>query len=93
MFGQIQLENFKPLTAMPQKFATAWDATFGGEMTGANFNPLLCLGSQVVNGTNFYFLAEETIICRNPIRRVVRLTIHQDGNEYKLLDDSIVEII
>ena len=93
MFGQIQLENFKALTAMPQKFATAWDAAFDTETVGANFKPLLCLGSQVVNGTNFYFVAEETIVCRNPIRRVVRLTIHQNGDEYKLIGDSIIEII
>ena len=92
MFGKINLENFDGMTKMPQKAASAWAGAFGEPTVGASFKPLLYLGDQLVHGTNYYFIAEETLMTRCPIRRVVKLVIFGDGDEYKLLDDSITEI-
>ena len=92
MFGKINLENFDGMTKMPQKAATAWAGAFGEPLVGASFKPLLYLGDLLVNGTNYYFIAEETLATRCPIRRVIKLVIYKDGDEYKLLDDSIAEI-
>lgn len=91
MFGQIQLEKFCALTSMPQKAASAWAAIDG--LVGASFKPLLYVGAQIVHGVNHYFIAEETIICREPIRRVVILAINELDGKYKLIDDSINVII
>ena len=92
MFGKINLENFDGMTKMPQKAATAWAGAFGEPLAGASFKPLLYLGDQLVNGTNYCFIAEETLATRCPIRHVVKLVIFGDDDEYKLLDDSITEI-
>ena len=68
MFGKINLENFDGMTKMPQKAATAWAGAFGEPLAGASFKPLLYLGDQLVNGTNYYFIAEETLATRCPTR-------------------------
>lgn len=93
MFGKINLENFTGMTSMPQRAASAWVGSQIDELTGAKFKPLLYLGDQVVNGTNYYFIAEETLSTNPVVRRVVRLTIHELGGEFTLLGGSIMEII
>lgn len=93
MFGKINLENFTGMTSMPQRAASAWVGSRIDELTGAKFKPLLYLGDQVVNGTNYYFIAEETLPTNPVVRRVVRLTIHELGGEFTLLGGSVMEII
>ena len=93
MFGHLKLENFRGLTSMPQKAASAWSAVFSEQLVGASFKPLLFLGEQVVHGMNYYFIAEETLVVRGDCRRVVKLVIHQLGDEYTLLEGSIETIV
>lgn len=92
MFGQLQLEHFDGLTKMPQRAASAWCAVFDDGRVGASFKPLLYLGQQVVHGVNYYFIAEETLVVRGDFRRVVKLVIHELGDEYNLLEGSIENI-
>lgn len=87
-FGKVQLEQFGS-AALPQKYASAWSAVEG--LTGASYKPLICLGMQSVKGTNFYFVAEQTLVTNPPIRRVVRLTINEFNGEYELVD--VAEIL
>lgn len=87
MFGQIELENFTDLTAMPQKAASAW-SVFNG-FCGANFKPLLYVGKQIVNGVNHWFLAERTIVALNPERRLVKLAINELGGKFKFVSNSV----
>ena len=91
MFGQLQLEHFDGATKLPQRAATAWSAVFT-DMVGATFKPLLYLGQQVVHGVNYYFIAEETLVVRGDVRRVVKLVIHELGDTYTLLEGSIETI-
>ncbi|MBQ4404267.1 MAG: hypothetical protein II857_07635 [Selenomonadaceae bacterium] len=83
MFGQIQLENFVGLTSMPQKAASAWSGAIEG-LVGASYKPLLYYAKQLVNGTNYYFIAEQTLITNPPVRRLVKLVIHEKDGEYKI---------
>lgn len=92
--GAIQLERFTGLTHLPQKAATAWSALETSGLVGAkSYKPLLYLGEQLVNGVNYWFIAEQTQAIREPARQVVKLAIHGDrGGNYKLLDNSIEKI-
>lgn len=92
MFGKIQLEHFNGITQMPQEVATAWHDAFDG-LVGAEYKPLVYLGKQLVNGINYYFVAEQTFMI-NPIHRgVVCLAINANDNDVTLIDESIREII
>ena len=89
MFGKIQLENFDACK-LPQKAASAWSAVEG--LIGATYKPLLYLGEQIVNGTNYYFIAEQTLMTNPLIRRVIKFAIYEHNGEYEMLDESIMQI-
>ena len=91
MFGSIQLEQFKGLTTMPQKAATAFSAV--EKLIGAKYLPLLYLGSQVVKGVNYYFIAEQTIMNQAQDRNVVILCVNESGGKYVVVPHSIQKII
>ncbi len=76
MLGGIQLEEFKGLTSMPQKAASAWVAIEGG-IVGAGYKPLLYVGSQVVKGINHWFIAEQTLILAQPERHIVKIAVNE----------------
>lgn len=92
MFGKIQLEHFDGITTMPQDVASAWHAAFEG-LVGVSYKPLLYLGKQLVNGINYYFIAEQTFMTNPTFRRVVKLAINAGDNDVTLIDESITEII
>ena len=83
MLGSIKLEEFKGLTSMPQKAASAWDAVMNG-LVGVSYKPLLYCGSQVVKGTNYYFIAESTTVTAKPQRRIVKVIINEFSKEYTI---------
>ncbi|MBR1645177.1 MAG: hypothetical protein IJ774_05460 [Selenomonadaceae bacterium] len=89
MFGKIKLENFDACK-LPQKAASAWTAV--EDLIGATYKPLVYLGEQPVNGTNYYFVAEQTLMTNPLIRRVIKFAIYERDGEYTLLDESITEI-
>lgn len=89
MFGKIQLENFDACK-LPQKAASAWSAVEG--LIGATYKPMVYLGEQLVNGTNYYFIAEQTLMTNPLIRRVIKFAIYEHDGEYQMLDESIMQI-
>jgi len=91
MFGKIQLEEFKGITTMPQNAASAFSAIEG--LVGATYKPLLYLGKQIVKGTNYYFVAEQTIVTSPLIRRVVKLAINEFDGKYELVPESVEDIV
>ena len=93
MFGQIQLENFIDDGRLPQKVATIWSGVDWTSLTGAGYKPLLYLGAQPVKGILHWFIAEETLLTYPATRRIVKLAIWQQGDEYEVLGDSITPII
>ena len=88
MLGAIQFENFDGLTKMPQKAASAWSGVTEG-ICGASYKPLLYVGSQVSKGTNYWFIAEQTLIANPPARHIVTLAINEFNGVYAIIPGSI----
>ncbi len=61
---------------MPQKAASAFTAAMGG-VVGADYEPVLYVGNQIVNGTNYCFLAIQTLVTVNAPKRLVKIVIHE----------------
>lgn len=93
MFGKIQLEEFKGLSAMPQRAASAWSGAGLDNLVGANYKPLLYLGSQIVKGVNYFFIAEITVPYSAEIRKVALLAINEFDGKYTLVKESIEVIL
>lgn len=56
------------------------------KLVGVHFDPLLYLGSQLVNGNNFHFIAERRTIAANPQRNVVLIGINKSlTGEYTII--------
>lgn len=82
--GKIQLAEFRALTTMPQKAASAWAAFEELNLVGAAYKPLLYLGSQVVKGVNHFFIAEQTLITNPPVRKVVLMALNEFNGAVEL---------
>lgn len=92
MFGKIELENFTGLTSMPQRAASAWDAVMN-DLDGVSYKPLLFCGTQIVKGTNYYFIAELNVSYAQIERRIVLLAINEFQGKYELINSSIEVIL
>ncbi len=84
-FGSIEVVEQQGLTKMPQKAASAW-ATFDGSMVGADYKPIAYVGSQLVKGTNYVFLAEQTLITANTERHIVAVTVNEFNGNYSVVN-------
>ena len=78
--GGIEVVERQAMTKFPQEAASAW-SYFDGAIVGAGYKPIAFVGTQVVKGVNYVFLAEQTMIT-NPIsRHIVLVKINNfDGN-------------
>lgn len=83
--GGIKFEEFKGLTKMPQKAASAWSAFESLGIVGAGYKPLLYVGEQVVKGIDYWFIAEQTLMTRNAERHIVKLAINEFEGKYSVV--------
>ena len=90
ILGAIEFEEFKGLTEMPQGYASAWSKA--EETTGASYKPLLCVGKQQAKGTNYWFIAEQTMSTRTPEKHIVTIAINEFNGNYTPVNGSIVRI-
>lgn len=60
---------------LPQKAQSAFTAVTG-ELVGADYQPVLYVGSQLVNGTNYCILAIQTIITAEPKKNLVKVIVN-----------------
>ena len=74
---------------MTQPVATAWSAVEG--LVGAKYKPVAFVGTQQVNGVNYVFIAEQTLITANPERHIVIVKVNALDGKYTLV--SIEQII
>lgn len=91
MFGRIEIAPQTGLKAMPQKAQSAWDAAMNG-FVGASYKPLVFAGTQFAKGTNYWYIAEQTLITYPQRRALVVLAINEFMNEYSIVQNSIEEI-
>ena len=75
MFGEWTLEDFKGIK-LPQKVASGFAAVTGG-LVGAEYQPIVCLATQVVNGINYCVLATQTLVTARPTKRLVKVVINE----------------
>jgi hypothetical protein len=81
--GGWDISELKP-AKLPQKAATAFTGATDG-VIGAEYEPMLYVGSQLVNGTNYCFIALQTIICAEPMKRLVKLIVNENGGKYHIV--------
>lgn len=93
MLGKIDFEEFKGLTSMPQKAASAWSALETSGIVGASYKPLVYVGKQQVHGTNYWFIAEQTLVTATPVRRIVTIAINECDGVYTIVPSSISILI
>lgn len=92
MVGQIEYQILTDLSKVPQKVASAASAIENSGLTGASYKPLVYCGKQTVNGTNFWFIAEQTLVTATPEKHIVKLAVNLLNGEYKLVTGSIERI-
>ena len=61
---------------LPQKAASVFALVTGG-LVGAEYMPVLFVGTQPVNGTNYCIIAVQTTITADPEKRLVKLVINE----------------
>lgn len=91
MFGGIELTEFKGSVSLPQALATAYVEVVES-LIGASYKPVLFLGTQLVNGTNYYLLAEQTIINAEGTRKLVEVVINIPAGSVGGKGASLVKI-
>ena len=77
---------------LPRKAQSAFTgATM--DLVGADYTPVLYVGKQLVNGTNYCFIALQTLVTAQPKKRLVKLVIHESLHaEYSLESVSIISL-
>ena len=86
--GGIEIAEQKGLTTMPQKAASAWAALENG-IVGAGYKPLVFVGTQIVKGTNYHFIAEQTLATLKPVRHIVKIAVNEFRGQYQIVPQSI----
>lgn len=85
--GAIKFEDFKGLTSMPQKAATAWAAATEG-LLGVGYVPLVFVGTQPVRGVNYWFIALKTLVTAEPKKEIVKMAINEFQGEYAIVENK-----
>ena len=91
ILGAIEFEIYDCTKGtMPQKYQSAWSAIEG--LVGANYKACMTVGRQEAKGTNYWFIAEQTLITKTPEKHIVTLAINEFDGNYTLVNGSIVRI-
>lgn len=91
LLGGWDISELRPCN-LPQKAASAFTGATA-DLVGAEYEPVLYVGSQQVNGTNYCFIAVQTLVTAQPKKRLVKLVIHESLHaEYSLQSVSIISL-
>lgn len=85
MTGAIEFNIITDMTKLPQKVASAASAIETAELRGANYKPLIYVGTQVVRGVNYWFICEQTSISTQTKKKIVKLAVNEFQGEFKLV--------
>ena len=89
LLGGIEFEIITNLTKLPQKVASAMTALENPELVGVSYKPLVYVGSQMVNGTNYHFIAKQTLILKKSVQHIVKITVNESNGKYTIVKGSI----
>lgn len=91
ILGEIEFEIHDCTSGkMPQPYASAWTTAEG--LTGASYKPLMTVGKQQAKGTNYWFIAEQTMSTSTPEKHIVTIAINEFQGNYTRVNGSIVRI-
>ena len=76
--GNWELDNIKTAN-LPQKAQSAFTAVTSN-LVGCDYQPVLYVGSQLVNGTNHCVLAIQRPVVPNAEGKFVKIIVHEDLN-------------
>lgn len=91
MLGSIKFENITDLTKLPQKPATAL-SVLESPIAGAGYKGLMYVGKQTVKGVNYWFIAEQTLILKEPEKHIVKIAVNDFKGKMKIAAGSIERI-
>lgn len=77
------------LTKLPQKVASALATIENSGLTGASYKGLMYVGKQVVKGVNYWFIAEQTLITREPEKHIVKMAVNDFKGKMEIAAGSI----
>lgn len=90
--GGIELNVTTDLNKLPQKAASSLSLIEDKERVGATFKCLVYVGKQVVRGTNYWFIAEETRMTANMDKHIVTIAVNEFEGKYEIVKSSIIDI-
>ena len=90
--GTIEFNIITDMTKLPQRVASAASAVEYTELVGASYKPIAYVGKQPTRGTNYWFIAEETLITHPPQKKIVTLAVNEFQGAFALVGKSIHEV-
>ena len=91
MLGGIELNEFKGAVSLPQDLASAYVECVES-LVGCSYKPVLFVGTQLVNGTNYFLLCEQTMVTNPPVRNLVEVVINVPAGSIGGKGASLVRI-
>ena len=92
MVGAIEFNIITDMTKLPQRVASAASAMGTAEITGASYKPIVYVGTQPVRGTNYWFIAEQTLITNPPKKVLVTIAVNEFQGKFEIVPKTIHEI-
>ena len=92
-FGAIDFETTTDLSKLPQKAASALSVLEDNTRVGAKFKALAYVGKQTVNGVNYVFIAEETLMTADFEKHIVLVSVNEKQDKFTFANSSIIRII
>lgn len=93
MLGEIKLASYEEMTGeLPQKAAAASSVVENSGLVGARYRVVAYYGTQPVRGTNYWFIAEQTLTTAKIERHLVKLAVNEFQGEFTLVGKSIERI-
>ena len=93
MLGKINLDIITDLTKLPQKQATAMAKIENPELTGGRYKVHMYIGDQPVNGTNYWFIAEQALSTRESDEHLVLIAVNEFDFKFEVVKPSIIKIL
>jgi len=92
-YGGYELIN-QPATSMPQDLASGFYIAQEG-FVDSSFEPIYIVGKQVVNGINYFVIAEQTLVIehQHPIKRIVGMVINIPPKSIGGKNAKIIDIV
>ena len=90
--GAIEYDVITDMTQLPQRIASAAAAVEYTELVDASYKPLVYVGTSITRGTNYWFIAEKTLVTHPPQKKIVTLAVNEFQGAFALVGKSIHEV-